>query len=167
MADRSTPKNRVVLSTPTKNGPMILSVCVKLKDIDEQGRNFCWPTPRGCPRCGSTRIWGHGFVLAYFDGFAFGVWLRRYRCPDCNCIIKMKPEGYFNRFQVPILTICDCLKQRLSSGRWNTKLSASRQRHWLAALKRKALACFGIGTDLLAAFSLFMNMGRTPVSRTI
>ena len=79
----------------------------------------------------------------------------------------MKPEGYFNRFQVPILTICDCLKQRLSSGRWNSKLSTSRQRHWLAALKRKTLACFGIGTDLLAAFSLLMDMGRTPVSRTI
>ena len=167
MADRSTPENRVVLSTPTTNDAMILSVCVKLKDIDEQGRNFSWPTPRGCPRCGSTRIWGHGFVLAYFDGFAFGVWLRRYRCPDCNCIIKMKPGGYFHRFQVPITTIWDCLKQRLSSGRWNSPLSTSRQRHWLAALKRKALACFGIGTDLLTAFALLMAMGRTPVSRGI
>lgn len=79
----------------------------------------------------------------------------------------MKPEGYFHRFQVPIPTIFDCLKKRLSSGRWNLKLSTSRQRHWLAALKRKALAFFGIGTDLLAAFTRLMNMGRTPVSRAI
>ena len=76
---------------------MILSVCVKLKEIDEQGRNFHWPKPCGCPKCRSARLWGHGFVLAYFDGFSFGLWLRRYRCPDCNCIIRMKPEGYFPR----------------------------------------------------------------------
>jgi hypothetical protein len=79
----------------------------------------------------------------------------------------MKPEGYFHRFQAPILTIFACLKQRLSSGRWNFTLSTSRQRHWLAALKRKALACFGIGTDLPTAFTLLMAMGRTPVSRAI
>jgi hypothetical protein len=79
----------------------------------------------------------------------------------------MKPEGYFHHFQVPITTICDCLKQRLSSGRWNSLLSTSRQRHWLAALKRKTMAYFGIGTDLLTAFTLLMAMGRTPVSRAI
>jgi hypothetical protein len=79
----------------------------------------------------------------------------------------MKPEGYFHRFQVPITTICDCLRKRLSSGCWNTQLSKSRQRHWLAALKRNALVYFGIGTDLLTAFSLLKVMGRIPVSRAI
>ena len=146
---------------------MILSVRVKLKKIDEQGRNFLWQRPCDCPRCRSTRIWGHGFVLAYFDGFSFGLWLRRYRCPNCNCIIRMKPEGYFPRFQAPIHTVFDCLNQRLANGKWKRELSLSRQRHWLAALKRKAMAFFGIGTDLLTAFSLLMNMGRIPVSRAI
>ena len=167
MADRNTPKERIGIPIPKKDKSMILSVCVKLKKIDEQGRNFHWPKPCGCPKCRSVRLWGHGFVLAYFDGFAFGLWLRRYRCPDCKCIIRMKPKGYFPRFQVSIHTIFDCLNQRLSSGRWKKALSLSRQRHWLAALKRKTMACFGIGTDLLTAFSLLMNMGRTPVSRVI
>ncbi|WP_155325289.1 hypothetical protein [Desulfosarcina ovata] len=79
----------------------------------------------------------------------------------------MKPEGYFRRFQAPIHTILDCLHQRVSSGRWNPELPKSRQRHWLAALKRKALAYFGIGINWLDAFSRLVNMGRIPVSRAI
>ncbi len=146
---------------------MILSVCVKLKDIDEQGRNFKWPKPDDCPRCRSVRIWGHGYVLANFDGFAAKLWLRRYRCPDCNCIIRMKPEGYFRRFQAPIITILDCLNQRVSGGRWKPDLSTSRQRHWLAALKRKTMAYFCIESDWIAAFSRLMKMGQIPVSRAI
>ena len=167
LADRRTPENRVVFPTHKTDNPMILSVCVKLKDIDEQGRNFHWPKPPDCPRCCSVRIWGHGFVLAYFDGFAFGLWLRRYRCPDCNCIIRMKPEGYFPRFQASIETIYSCLKQRLCTGRWNRDLSTSRQRHWLAALKRKTMAFFGIGNDWILSFPRLMDMDRIPVSRAI
>lgn len=146
---------------------MILSVCVKLKDIDEHGRNFNWPKPHDCPRCNSVRIWGHGFVLANFDGFDASLWLRRYRCPDCSCIIRMKPEGYFRRFQASTDTILDCLRQRLSGGRWNPDLSKSRQRHWLSALKRKTLAYFGLENDWIAAFFRLMNMNQIPVSRAI
>ena len=146
---------------------MILSVCVKLKDIDEQGRNFKWPKPNDCPRCCSVRIWGHGYVLANFDGFATSLWLRRYRCPDCNCIIRMKPEGYFRRFQAPTDTIFDCLNRRLSGSRWNLNLSTSRQRHWLAGLKRKTVAYLGLGIDWLTAFYRLINMGQIPVSRAI
>ena len=150
-----------------KDDLMILSVCAKLKDIDEQGRNFKWPKPSDCPRCCSARIWGHGFVLANFDGFPKSLWLRRYRCPDCNCIIRMKPDGYFRRFQTSIHKIFDCLYQRVSGGRWDPKLSKSRQRHWLAALKRKSMAFLGIGNDWLLSFLRLIDMGRIPVSRAI
>lgn len=79
----------------------------------------------------------------------------------------MKPDGYFPGFQTPIRTIFDCLYQRISCGRWNTSLSKSRQRHWLAALKRKTMACLGTGKDWMLAFSRLMDMGQTPVSRAI
>lgn len=167
MADRSTPKIGSYYRPHQKDNPMILSVCVKLKDIDEQGRNFKWPKPDDCPRCRSVRIWGHGYVLANFDGFAASLWLRRYRCPDCNCIIRMKPEGYFRRFQTPIHTIIACLTQRLSGGVWDAGFSTSRQRHWLAALKRKTMAYFGVGNDWISAFYRLKDMGRIPVSRAI
>jgi hypothetical protein len=146
---------------------MILLVYAKLNEIFEQGRNFNWIKPDSCPRCTSTRVWGHGYVSAYFDGFVHGLLLRRFRCPDCNCIIRMKPKGYFRRFQATINTIRCCVNQRLLSGKWHFAISKSRQRHWLLALKRKAMAIFGVGKDLLPAFDRLMEMGRIPVSRSI
>ncbi len=165
--DRSTPRNNGSFYRPTKQDNMILLVCAKLNEIYDQGRKFNWIKPDQCPRCGSVRIWGHGYVTAYFDGFAQGFWLRRFRCPDCHCIIRMKPKGYFPRFRATIHTIRSCLNRRLTGGKWNVAISKSRQRHWLSALKRKAMAFFGFCNDLMAAFNRLMHLGYTPVSRAI
>ena len=146
---------------------MILLVCAKLNDIFHQGRNFNWIKPDSCPRCASTRVWGHGYVTAYFDGFAHGLLLRRFRCPDCHCVIRMKPKGYFRRFQATTGTIRCCIGQRLLSGRWHFAISKPRQRHWLLALKRKAMVFFGPCKNLLLAFDRLIKMGRIPVSRSI
>jgi transposase-like protein len=159
------PKTRSVFPTNKKVRIMILSVCAKLKDIYDQGRNFQWVKPCRCPICGSVRVWGHGFVATYFDGYNEPLYLRRYRCPDCARVFLMKPRGYFNRFHAAIDTICNCLTHRLLNGVWNDLLGKSRQRHWLLALKKKAMAWFGTGKDLLAAFGELMAMGVIPVSR--
>lgn len=145
---------------------MVLPVLVFLNEIYHQGRNFCWPKPTQCPRCGSVRVWGHGFVTAYFDGFDECLFLRRYRCPDCKCVIRMRPRGYSNRFHASNHTIRSCLFHRLSHGRWpHQGPSKSRQRHWLSALKRKAMAFFGFGCSLIDAFDRLLHMGHIPVSR--
>ena len=146
---------------------MILLVCAKLNEIYEQGTSFNWIKPDSCPRCESVRLWGHGYVLAYFDGFAKGLLLRRFRCPDCSCVIRMKPKGYFRRFHATIYTICSCLNRRLSGAKWHSALPTSRQRHWLSALKRKATAYFGLNVDLATAFDRLIEMGVIPVSRAI
>ncbi len=146
---------------------MILPVRAKLNEIFEQGRDFHWTRPKRCPRCGSARLWGHGYVVAYFDGFSQELWLRRFRCPDCNCVIRMKPKGYFPRFQASIHAIRSCLLRRLSAGRWCAGISKSRQRHWLLALKRRALAFFGLSAHLLAAFDRLIKMRQVPVSRSM
>jgi len=146
---------------------MILFVCAKLNEIYEQGSRYRWIKPERCPRCGSVRIWGHGHVLAYFDGFVEGLLLRRFRCPDCRCIIRMRPKGYFRRFHAAIHTIRSCLMRRLSEGKWDEALSSSRQRHWLCALKRKAAALFGLYVDLPEAFERLMQRGVIAVSRAI
>ena len=158
-------KKPVGLIRPKKVGRMILSVCSKLKDIYDQGRNFNWEKPDKCKQCGSTRVWGHGFVTAYFDGYSGCFYLKRYRCPDCCCVFLMKPEGYFDRFHASIDTINACLKSRLTTGRWPSYIGKSRQRHWLFALKQKAVAWFGMGKDLLDAFKAFVSMEMIPVSR--
>ena len=146
---------------------MILPVSVVLNEICRQGRHFKWPRPECCPRCGSVRVWGHGFVAAFFDGYDQCVYLRRYRCPDCRCVIRLKPQGYFNRFRARIDTIRACICHRLSEGRWIGKMSRSRQRHWLCALRKKAMGFFGFGCSLIEAFDRLMTMGHIPVSRTL
>ena len=146
---------------------MIIFVCANLNEIFDQGRKFKWIKPCNCPRCGSVRLWGHGFVMAYFDEFVHGLLLRRFRCPDCKCIIRMKPKGYFPHLRASIAKIRTCLSARLFSGNWFKDLSGSRQRHWLSALKRKTVAFFGNGAELMEAFDRLIKMGQIPVSRAI
>ena len=144
---------------------MILPVSVFLNEINRCGRNYNWKKPSCCPRCHSVRVWGHGFVAAYFDGYDECLFLRRYRCPDCKCVIRMKPQGYFRRFRTPIDTIRSCIFHRLLNGSWPVGHCGSRQRHWLSALKRKAVAFFGCDSDLLIAFDTLCALGHIPVSR--
>jgi len=146
---------------------MIFLVCAKLKDIHTQGRDFKWVKPDKCPRCGSVRLWGHGYVSAYFDGFFEYLFLRRFRCPDCACVIRMKPKGYFNRFHASVDTIRSCVSHRLLHGKWNPGPDVSRQRHWFSALKRNTMAFFGMCQDLLMSFDRLIEMGKVPVSRGI
>jgi hypothetical protein len=148
---------------------MIFSVLVSIKEIVAKGRDFPWPRPEVCPRCEGPRVWGHGFVAAFFDGFRDEVLLRRYRCPDCRCVLRLRPSGYFKRFQVSIQAIRDCIDYRLSTSRWPKGISHTRQGHWLRSLYRKTVAYFGQGWKgrLLEGFDSLMGMDEIPVSRRI
>ena len=84
---------------------MIIFIPVVLKTILKEGKKYSWPRPERCPRCDRYKVWGHGYVLSIFDGFIHSLWLKRYRCPQCHCIIKLRPAGYFKRFQASINTI--------------------------------------------------------------
>jgi hypothetical protein len=79
----------------------------------------------------------------------------------------MKPEGYFPRFRASIAKIRSCLFASLFSDNRSKDLSGSRQRHWLAALKRKSMAFFSVREHLMDAFERLMKMGQIPVSRAI
>jgi len=156
------------MRTP-KEVEMISFVPAKLKDIFEKGRDYPWPKPEACPRCKDSKIWGHGFVDSYFDGFTGGLLLRRYRCPLCGCILKLRPCDYFSRFQASIDTIRFSLSHRLRYGRWPPGLSRSRQGHWLRALRRKVEGYLGRGWKacLIEGFDYFLARGINPVSRSM
>lgn len=148
---------------------MILSLCVSLKEIVELGRDFPWPRPESCPRCHGIRIWGHGFVGALLDGFTHQVLLRRWRCPECRCVIKVRPDGYFDRFQAPIESIRAGIACRLQTGRWPPGLSRSRQGHWLKSLYRKIQAHLKDRwiAGAVTGFDRLMKEGIIPVCRSI
>ncbi|CAO0820988.1 hypothetical protein DFAR_2050005 [Desulfarculales bacterium] len=107
------------------------------------GRRFPWPRPKRCPRFGSTRLWGHGFVPAYFDETPKAIWLRRLRCPDCRTVIRLRPRGYWDRLQTSVKTIRQSLSNKLARSRCDPGLPRSRQRHWLKACSGRT-TCLGL-----------------------
>jgi len=151
------------------DGARIIFVCVSLKEIFDQQREFIWPRPDRCLRCGLSKVWGKGFVLAYFDDLAGGVYLRRYRCPECRCVIRLRRQGYFARIQASIETIRSSLGQCIGQGRWLAGSSRGRQRHWLKALIRNTVAYLGNvwKSQLLEGFDRLLCRGVVPVSRSI
>ena len=150
-----------------KEVPMILTVLVRFKEIVVQGRDFPWPRPDRCPRCGSDRLWGHGFVRAIFDDCHDHVLLKRFRCPDCRCVVRLKPDGYFERFQASVSTIRSRIAYRVKHGTWMGGMSRSRQWYWLRNLTRRSVALKGLSWNsrLLELFDDLINKGEIPVSR--
>jgi len=148
---------------------MILPIKVDLKEIHSQQREFPWSKPSCCPRCRSNRLWGHGFADSYFDGIPSAIPLRRYRCPDCHCIIKLKPKGYFTRFQASIKTIQESIIHRIKTGQYLKNLCRHRQHHWFQALIRQTTARLGNlwKEDIQKAFNFLIDMGFIPVTRSI
>jgi hypothetical protein len=145
---------------------MIIFVSVNLKRLFKDQKNYCWPRPDTCPQCGIDGLWGHGFVLAYFDDLPAGVFLRRYRCHNCGCVLRLRPNGFFRRFQASIETIRSSLSRRLSGGRYLSGISKSRQRHWLKGLLRNVTAYLGDQWNrrLLDGFDHLKACGFIPVT---
>ena len=159
-------KNTGSRMIPKQSEHMIFHIQLNLKKLFIDGKNFPWPRP-AC-KCGNPKPWGHGYVPAYFDGFSDPFWLKRYRCPDCGKVIKLKPKGYFNKFQASIDTIRFSVIEKCYSGKWLPGILHSRQNHWFQALIRKTKAFFGnLQSDLVAAFEKLKNKREVPVSRSI
>jgi hypothetical protein len=116
-----------------------------------------------------VRVWGHGFVEGWFDGHRAALSLRRYRCPDCRLVIRMRPAEYWARFQASIVAIRAALLQRQRHGRWPPGLSAARARHWLRSLRRRVLAVLGVPwrRRLIRGFDILQARGISVASRSV
>ena len=146
---------------------MIHFVDVVLKDIFEHGRDYPWVRPDKCFKCGHYKVWGHGFVPRLFDDFPSPLLIKCYRCPNCHCVITLRPVSHFSRIQSAIETIRSRLQYRLEKGRWGPlTLPTSRYRHWLANLRRriKAYLTEKWSQGEMAAFDWFITRGQVPVS---
>ena len=137
---RASPLKPGSIRSHKKTIKMIIKVKADIKEISKQGKNFIWQKPSKCMRCKDSKLWGHGFVLAFFDGFDQGVYLKRYRCPYCKTVFKLKPCGFFKRFQASIRQIFASIMSRVYKSRYLPELSWSRQHFWFTALKRNIAA---------------------------
>lgn len=156
-------------SHPT-NKILILFVEVCVKTLVEVGRQYRWERPERCPKCRGVRVWGHGYVAAYFDeAGSQSVYLKRYRCPECRVVIRLRPSGYWRRIQATVATVRQCVLDRLEKGRWPPGSNPARQRHWLRALKRQVRTHLGISSaqDLAQGFSELLRRGVGAVSRAV
>lgn len=148
---------------------MVIFFAVKLKELFEKERDYPWQKPKKCPRCNSHRLWGHGFGEAIFDGYDRPLLLKLYRCPDCGCVIRLRPKGYFKRFQASVETIRSSIALKSTSDRWLAGVSRTRQGHWLNALKKriKAYLTETFVEGIVAGFEYLLQEGKVPVSRSI
>jgi hypothetical protein len=118
------------IPNPANGILLVLQISVSIKDLFRFGRWYPWPRPERCPRCGHGRLWGHGFVSAYFDDYEKPLWLRRYRCPLCRLILRLRPAGYFSRVQASVETIRQSLAYRFYHHLWPPGSSRQRQGYW-------------------------------------
>lgn len=141
------------------------------KEIMRLDRKYPFPRPPNCLRegCRSSRIWGHGYVEAWFEGYDSPICLRRYRCDDCGCVYTIRPFGYWPRHHVPVRVIFQRRYHRITHGMWDKSHGFTRQRqgHWLRALPRNIRAYLGLtfGGTVLEGFYELMHTGRMPVLR--
>ena len=147
---------------------MVFFFPVILNDLFTFGRAYQWPKPPECDRCSSCRLWGHGYVTACFDGFTEPLFLKRYRCPDCGCIICLRPEGYLQRFQASVEKIRSSIQSKVQTGKWLSELCRNRQRHWYKSLLKNIKAYLtDTWEEVIAGFDCLLNSGKNPVSRAI
>jgi len=147
---------------------MIIFVSANLKKILQLKEKFPWSRPKICPNCKSHKVWGHGFLLAYFDESNSGILIRRYRCPDCSTVIRVRPAGYLPRFQASIKTIRSSIASKVIKQRWLPVLNRTRQQHWFRGLVRRAKAFLGDTwkENMVKAFDHFVLHKINPVTRS-
>ena len=115
---------------------LILYLSVSLHEISRAGKAFGWTPPARCPGCNGVRLWGHGYVLRYFDELVEPLWMKRWRCPECRSVHTARPLGHWRGFWAAASTIAMCLRERIEQGRWLDSFSRQRQEYWWRGLER-------------------------------
>ncbi|CAO0823518.1 hypothetical protein DFAR_3740016 [Desulfarculales bacterium] len=82
-------------------------------------------------------------------------------------MIRLRPRGYWSRFQILVGTIRQGLSNKLAWDRWDPGLPHSRQHHWLKGLLRQVNLYLGSSWsgDLLGAFDWLSRWGLAAVNR--
>ena len=109
----------------------LLLICrIDLEIIQEAGKGFRWKKPERCPSCRGTRLWGHGYVLRYFFGFTRGLWMKRWRCPECASVHTVRPEPFSPGVHYPRSVQLDSLEAKLTGKPFLNTISRQVQQHW-------------------------------------
>jgi hypothetical protein len=109
---------------------LLLLFRTDLQIIQALGKLFKWKKPCSCPQCGGSRLWGHGFVPRYFVGFNQGLWMKRWRCPDCGAVHTARPASFLPRMQYSIRSQKSCLTVKLGWKPFLSEIPRQTQQYW-------------------------------------
>lgn len=113
---------------------LVLHVAVDVKRLFELGKKYPWPRPKRCLFCQSSRLWGHGYVQRYFEGFIRPLWVHRLRCGDCHTVYTLRPDLFYRRFRYPVRTILWSLMTKIGKGFWLSCIPRQNQQYWFQGL---------------------------------
>jgi hypothetical protein len=120
----------ILLINFPKGNKTLLLFRIDLKILKEKEKKFQWTKPSDCPVCGSNRLWGHGFVLRYFAGYVYGIWMKRWRCPECGAVHTARPVRYTPGVQYPQDLQIRSLMAKLSENPFPKQVPRQVQQHW-------------------------------------
>lgn len=126
---------------------MIIYTNIILSKLAKLGKNFNWKKPESCPQC-KNKLWGHGFVNAYFNNFNKNLYLKRYRCPRCSIVITLRPLSHWSRFRYAIDDIYRGIKDRLKYLRWPPWLPRQVGGHWIRRFISKIKMDYGLNDQM-------------------
>lgn len=143
---------------------MLLIIEINLEKLSVSGKKYSWNKPLNCLKCGSSRIWWHGYTTRYFDGYNTCFWIRRVICADCGSVHTFRPISHYSRKQASITIILSTLILKIVSGKFSNKeISRQRQEYWYKGFIKKINRFKNCKDILKALFTLILN-GLDPVS---
>lgn len=145
---------------------MIILIVVDFKELFVLEKKYPWLRPVACDKCGG-KIWGHGYVWRFFAQAPNGCWVKRYYCPDCGCVITIRPVGYWPRFFQGSENIRQALSYRLAQAKWPPGLNRQTGGYWLRALNEQVKKILGQAMEIFPnGFDELIKRSWVPVSRS-
>lgn len=139
---------RPVLITLPESIVLILHLAVDVKSLWALGKAYPWPVVRECPACGGRRLWSHGYVTRYFEGFADIFWVKRYRCPECSSVHTSRPSGFLRGIRYCAGVVVSSLVSKVNNGFWVSSVVRQVQQYWYRLLRlfafRSSFRCLSV-----------------------
>ncbi len=146
---------------------MVLPVAVDVKSLVELGKKYPWPKLLRCFSCSSSRVWGHGYVRRYFEGYIQPLWVKRLRCPDCHTVYTLRPDRFYPRFRYSIWTILSSLVTRVAYDHFMPCLPRQNQQYWYGGLLLQAQRLRTMLSPDLASIQEIISRGFVPASHAL
>ena len=146
---------------------MLIFEVICFVKLQKLGKSYPWKKPPHCPHC-KGRIWGHGYVMRYFDGYSQAFFLKRYFSPDCGRVFCLRPKSHWPRFQASRDFVYNFIKTQCKESQ--IKPINSRNKNWLKYSKQWILSHFGFlnsPEEYLLNFKKLIKEKWVPISRNL